>query len=65
MTEDGLRLKGRRSFKPNFVESHPDRPINTHIAVIASAAEAASGSARPRSSWARPRGIAAIPGFRS
>ncbi|MHB8094867.1 MAG: DUF362 domain-containing protein [Candidatus Aminicenantales bacterium] len=41
MTEDGLRLKGKKVLlKPNFVESHPNRPINTHVAVIASAAEA-------------------------
>lgn len=41
MLEDGLQLKGKKVLlKPNFVEAHPERPINTHIAVIASAAHA-------------------------
>jgi len=39
MSADGLRLKGKKVLlKPNFVEAHPERPINTHVAVIASAA---------------------------
>ncbi len=41
MAGDGLELKGRRVLlKPNFVEAHPERPINTHPAVIASVAHA-------------------------
>ncbi len=39
--EDGLDVKGKRVFlKPNFVEAHLGRPINTNPAVIASVAEA-------------------------
>jgi len=39
MSADGLRLKGKKVLlKPNFVEAHPERPINTHVAVIANAA---------------------------
>jgi len=38
---DGLGLKGKRVLlKPNFVEVHPDRPVNTHPAVIANTAAA-------------------------
>lgn len=38
---DGLALKGKKVLlKPNFVEVHPDRPVNTHPAVIANVAEA-------------------------
>jgi uncharacterized protein (DUF362 family) len=41
MTADGLALKGKRVLlKPNFIEAHPERPINTHPAVIASVAHA-------------------------
>jgi uncharacterized protein (DUF362 family) len=41
MSEDGLQIKGKKVLlKPNFVEAHPERPINTHIAVIAGAAHA-------------------------
>lgn len=41
MVSDGLALKGKKVLlKPNFVEAHPERPINTHIAVIASVAHA-------------------------
>ena len=41
MSGDGLQLKGKKVLlKPNFVEAHPERPINTHIAVIAGAAHA-------------------------
>ncbi len=41
MSADGLALKGKRVLlKPNFVEAHPERPINTHPAVIASVAHA-------------------------
>jgi uncharacterized protein (DUF362 family) len=41
MAVDGLDLKGRRVLlKPNFVEAHPERPINTNPAVIASVAHA-------------------------
>ena len=41
MSADGLVLKGKKVLlKPNFVEAHPARPINTNIAVIASAAHA-------------------------
>ncbi len=41
MSADGLTLKGKRVLlKPNFVEAHPERPINTHPAVIASVAHA-------------------------
>lgn len=39
--DDGLELKGKRVLlKPNFVEAHLGRPINTHPAVIANVAEA-------------------------
>jgi uncharacterized protein (DUF362 family) len=38
---DGLNLKGKKVLlKPNFVEAHLGRPINTNPAVIASVAEA-------------------------
>lgn len=38
---DGLQIKGKKVLlKPNFVEAHPDRPINTHVAVIAATAHA-------------------------
>ena len=41
ISEDGLVVKGKRVIlKPNFVEVHPGRPINTHIQVIANVAEA-------------------------
>jgi uncharacterized protein (DUF362 family) len=41
MTGDGLVLKGKKVLlKPNFVETHPERPINTHPAVIAQVAHA-------------------------
>jgi uncharacterized protein (DUF362 family) len=41
MSADGLQLKGKKILlKPNFVEAHPERPINTHVAVIANAAQA-------------------------
>jgi uncharacterized protein (DUF362 family) len=41
MSGDGLILKGKNVLlKPNFVETHPDRPINTHPAVIAQVAHA-------------------------
>jgi uncharacterized protein (DUF362 family) len=41
MTSDGLVLRGKRVLlKPNFVETHPERPINTNPAVIASVANA-------------------------
>ncbi|MGZ5498575.1 MAG: DUF362 domain-containing protein [Candidatus Aminicenantales bacterium] len=41
MAADGLALKGKKVLlKPNFVEAHPERPINTNVAVIASAAHA-------------------------
>jgi uncharacterized protein (DUF362 family) len=41
MTADGLVLKGKRVLlKPNFVEAHPERPINTNPAVIAAVAHA-------------------------
>ncbi len=41
MTADGLVLKGKKVLlKPNFVEAHPARPINTNIAVIAGVAHA-------------------------
>jgi uncharacterized protein (DUF362 family) len=41
MSADGLVLKGKRVLlKPNFVETHPERPINTNPAVIASVAHA-------------------------
>ncbi|HVP90840.1 MAG TPA: DUF362 domain-containing protein [Terriglobales bacterium] len=41
MVADGLVLKGKRVLlKPNFVEAHPERPINTNPAVIASVAHA-------------------------
>jgi uncharacterized protein (DUF362 family) len=41
MSADGLQLKGKKVLlKPNFVEAHPERPINTHVAVIANAAQA-------------------------
>ncbi|MDD8014477.1 MAG: DUF362 domain-containing protein [Acidobacteriota bacterium] len=41
MSEDGLSLRGKKVLlKPNFVEAHPERPINTHISVIAGAAHA-------------------------
>jgi uncharacterized protein (DUF362 family) len=39
MSGDGLQLKGKKVLlKPNFIEAHPERPINTHVAVIANAA---------------------------
>ena len=41
MADDGLVLKGKKVLlKPNFVEAHPERPINTHPSVIASVAHA-------------------------
>ena len=41
MADDGLVIKGKRVLlKPNFVEAHPERPINTHPSVIASVAHA-------------------------
>ena len=41
MAGDGLALKGKKVLlKPNFVETHPARPINTNPAVIASVAHA-------------------------
>jgi uncharacterized protein (DUF362 family) len=41
MAGDGLALKGRKVLlKPNFVESHPGRPINTNPALIAGVAHA-------------------------
>ncbi|MGZ5424552.1 MAG: DUF362 domain-containing protein [Candidatus Aminicenantales bacterium] len=41
MASDGLALKGKKVLlKPNLVEAHPERPINTNVAVIASAAHA-------------------------
>jgi uncharacterized protein (DUF362 family) len=41
MTGDGLVLKGKKVLlKPNFVEAHPERPINTNPAVIAQTAHA-------------------------
>jgi uncharacterized protein (DUF362 family) len=41
MAGDGLSLKGKKVLlKPNFVEAHPERPINTNPAVIAAAAHA-------------------------
>lgn len=41
MASDGLVLKGKKVLlKPNFVEAHPERPINTHPSVIASVAHA-------------------------
>ena len=41
MASDGLRLKGKKVLlKPNFVEAHPERPINTNPSVIASVAHA-------------------------
>jgi len=41
MRADGLVLKGRKVLlKPNFVEAHPERPINTHPSVIAGVAHA-------------------------
>jgi len=41
MTRDGLALKGKKILlKPNFVETHPERPINTNPAVIAQVAHA-------------------------
>jgi uncharacterized protein (DUF362 family) len=41
MSGDGLIFKGKRVLlKPNFVEAHPQRPINTNPAVIAHVAHA-------------------------
>jgi len=41
MSRDGLVLKGKKVLlKPNYVEAHPDRPINTNPAVIAAVAHA-------------------------
>ena len=41
MSGDGLSLKGKKVLlKPNFIEAHPERPINTNPAVIACAAHA-------------------------
>jgi uncharacterized protein (DUF362 family) len=41
MAGDGLALKGRKVLlKPNFVEAHPERPINTNPSVIAGVAHA-------------------------
>ena len=41
MSRDGLTLKNKKVLlKPNFVEAHANRPINTNIAVIAAAAQA-------------------------
>ncbi len=44
LIRDGLALKGKNVLlKPNFVEAHPERPINTNPAVIASVAHACLG----------------------
>ena len=41
MSGDGLSLKGKKVLlKPNFIEAHPGRPVNTNPAVIASVAHA-------------------------
>ena len=41
LAADGLGLKGKKVLlKPNFVEAHPERPINTDPAVIAAVAHA-------------------------
>jgi len=41
MTSDGLLLKDKRVLlKPNFVEVHPGRPINTDVSVIRQVSEA-------------------------
>ena len=41
MAGDGLALKGKKVLlKPNFVEAHPERPINTNPSVIAGVAHA-------------------------
>jgi uncharacterized protein (DUF362 family) len=41
MSRDGLVLKGKKVLlKPNFVETHPERPINTNPSVIAQVAHA-------------------------
>jgi uncharacterized protein (DUF362 family) len=41
MAADGLQLKGRSVLlKPNFVEFHTGRPINTHFSLIRNVAEA-------------------------
>jgi uncharacterized protein (DUF362 family) len=41
MAGDGLMLKGKKVLlKPNFVEAHPERPINTNPSVIADVAHA-------------------------
>ncbi len=41
MEGDGLALKGKKVLlKPNFVEAHPERPINTNPSVIAGVAHA-------------------------
>ncbi len=41
LSADGLALKGKKVLlKPNFVEAHPERPINTNPSVIASVAHA-------------------------
>jgi uncharacterized protein (DUF362 family) len=41
LASDGLVVKGRKVLlKPNYVEAHPDRPINTNPSVIAGVAHA-------------------------
>jgi uncharacterized protein (DUF362 family) len=41
MSADGLALKGKKVLlKPNFVETHPERPINTNPTIIAHVAHA-------------------------
>jgi uncharacterized protein (DUF362 family) len=41
ISDDGLSLKGKKVLlKPNFVEAHPERPINTNPSVIAGVAHA-------------------------
>ena len=41
LLEDGMIIKGKKVLlKPNFVEFHPGRPINTDIAFIRNIAEA-------------------------
>ena len=41
MSGDGLSLKGKKVLlKPNFIEAHPGRPVNTNPAVIACVAHA-------------------------
>jgi uncharacterized protein (DUF362 family) len=41
LSRDGLVVKGKKVLlKPNYVEAHPERPINTNPSVIASVAHA-------------------------